>query len=655
MTESGDKVRAYRPDIDGLRALAILLVIAYHYFGLSGGYVGVDVFFVISGYLITGMLLADLDGSRLSLLDFYARRVRRILPPVLLVIIASFLVGWAWLLPYDFRELCDEICAGALYVFNFLLWRQSGYFDVSASMKPLLHLWSLAVEEQFYLAWPVFLLLANRWKRRTDLGIVAILLASFLINLITIQDDQTAAFYSPLSRLWELASGGLLAQFERFRDGARLQAGPDIAKASWPKTYFPIVGLLLILGAAGLYDSGSNFPGYLAAVPVIGAALILGGGAGGWLNQTFLARRPMVFVGKLSYSLYLWHWPVLVFAKILSPDEHFKYLNGACLALSGFLALGTYYCCERPIRQIPVRTGNAWKFLFVGIGSSVTIAAFAFVMSSEILVRTMDSKLIAKEYKLPNNGCVAEGGDKRKTNTAVFAPCEAIRFPGRPVVFLVGDSHAFSLYQGLQPYLDARQINLIEYSVVYCVPLSATGNETACAGDYRYILDRIERDKPDLVILSAHHLHWSRIREAEESPEYEKLVFRHMAEILHSGAQHVLIVGQVPIWRGSLPRILNEKYLRFGQGAPTRMFTGLVPESIQIDDNMRLMSAKLGLPYYSVKDQLCNAQGCLTRVGEDLPEDLIVFDDSHMTTAGARYLVGSGLGTKISSLLAAQK
>jgi peptidoglycan/LPS O-acetylase OafA/YrhL len=651
MTGSGEPARAYRPDIDGLRALAILLVIAYHYFGLPGGYVGVDVFFVISGYLITGILLADLGGSRLSLLDFYARRVRRILPPLMLVIVATFFVGWVWLLPYDFRELCEEICAGTLYVFNFLLWHQSGYFDVSASIKPLLHLWSLAVEEQFYLVWPAFLMLANRWKRRTDLGIVAILVASFLINLMTIQDDQTAAFYSPLSRLWELASGGLLAQFEQLRDAARLQAGRDVEKAAWPVSYFPMVGLLLILAGAVFYDSGSNFPGYLAAVPVVGAVLIVGGGASAWLNETFLALRPLVFVGKLSYSLYLWHWPVLVLAKLIYAGESFKYLNCACLALSGLLAWGTYYCCERPIRQISVSAGNAWKFLCVGVGSSVIIAAFAFVMSSDMLVRTMDSKLIAKDYKLPKNGCIAEGGDKRKTNTAVFAPCEVIRFPGRPVVFLIGDSHAFSLYQGLQPYLDARQINLIEYSVAYCVPLSTMRNGTACAGDYKYILDRIERDKPDLVILSAHHLRWLHVREGEESPEYEKLVFRHMAELLHSGAQRVLVVGQVPIWGDSLPRILNEKYLRFGQGVPTRMFTGLVPESIQIDDSMRSMSAKSGVPYYSVKDQLCNGQGCLTRVGEDLPEDLIVFDDGHMTTAGARFLVGSGLGMKISSLL----
>jgi len=652
MFESGDPKRAYRPDIDGLRALAILLVIGYHYFGLPGGYVGVDVFFVISGYLISGMLLDDLEGSRLSLLDFYARRVRRILPPLLVVILTTFFVGWVWLLPYDFRALSEETCASALYVFNFLLWHQSGYFDASASTKPLLHLWSLAVEEQFYLVWPAFLLLANRWKHRTDLGIVAILLASFLINLVTIQDDHAAAFYSPLSRLWELASGGLLAQSERLRYGAWLRGGREVAKASWPTSYFPIAGLLLILGSAALYNASSNFPGYLAAVPVLGAVLIVAGGTRPWLNRAFFACRPMVYVGKLSYSLYLWHWPVLVVATLLYGDEHFRYLNVACLALSGLLASGTYYYCERPIRQIPVNIGNAWKFLLAGIGSSVTVAAIALLMLSGILIRTTDSKLITEEYKRPKNGCYADGAT-HKTNTAAFVPCEVISFPGRPIVFLVGDSHSWALYQGLRPYLDARQINLVEYSVVYCVPLSVAGNGTACDGDYKYILDRIERDRPDLVILSAYHLLWSHTQ--VEPPGYEKLVSKHMADFLHSSAQHVLVVGQVPIWSGSLPRILNQEYLRFGQGAPTRMFTGLVPESIQIDDTMRSTNAEFGVPYYSLKDQLCNAQGCLTRVGEKLPEDLIVYDDGHLTTAGARYLVGSGLGQRIDSLLAAQK
>lgn len=655
MPDVVDPIRAYRPDIDGLRALAILLVIGYHYFGLPGGYVGVDVFFVISGYLITAILLADLGESRLSLLDFYARRVRRILPPLLVVIIAVFVVGWLWLMPYDFRALSEEIWASALYVFNILLWHQSGYFDAVADTKPLLHLWSLAVEEQFYLLWPAFLLLANKWKRRTDLAIVAILLISFLVNLITIQDDQAAAFYSPLSRLWELASGGLLAQFEPIFNRAPLQVGRDVTNAPRSKSFIPIAGLLLILSAAVLYNRGSNFPGYLASVPVLGAMLIIAGGAGSWLNRAFLAFRPMVYIGKLSYSLYLWHWPVLVLATLLYPDQQFKYLKGACLALSGMLAWGTYYCCERPIRKIPVDAGNAWKFLLIGIGSSGTVAALAILVSSGMLVRTTDSKFIAKEHRPAKYGCFANGRIGYKPDMAVFASCEVIRFPGRPVVFLVGDSHAYALYQGLRPYLDARRINLVEYSVVYCMPLS-TGNTTpVCGGYYRYILDKIERDKPDLVILSAHHLIWSRTVLAGESTQYDELVSQQMAEFSHAGVPHALIVGQVPIWNRTLPRILNEEYLRFGQVAPTRMFTGLEHESIQLDDSMKLTSAKLGIPYYSLKDVLCNAQGCMTRVGDDLPEELIVYDESHLTAVGAGYLVGSGLGQRIDSLLTWRK
>jgi hypothetical protein len=195
---------------------------------------------------------------------------------------------------------------------------------------------------------------------------------------------------------------------------------------------------------------------------------------------------------------------------------------------------------------------------------------------------------------------------------------------------------------------------LIEYTVVYCLPLSVSGDGTACAGGYRYILDRIERDKPDLVILSAHHLLWSRIQVIEPTA-YEKLVAAHMAELLHLGARNVLIVGQVPIWNVSLPRILNQHYLRYGQGAPIRMFTGLEPDSLQIDDTMRSMSAEFGVPYYSLKNLLCSTQGCMTRVGEELPEDLIVFDDGHLTTAGAHYVLGSGLGERIDSLLAGRK
>jgi peptidoglycan/LPS O-acetylase OafA/YrhL len=631
------------------------LVIGYHYFGLPGGYIGVDVFFVISGYLITGLLLADLDQSRLSLPEFYARRVRRILPPLLLVVIASFVAGWAFLLPHDFFVLSEEAWAGALYVFNFLLWRQAGYFDASAMTKPLLHLWSLAVEEQFYLFWPAFLLLANKFKRRTDLGILAVLLVSFIINLATIGDDRVAAFYSPLSRLWELGSGGLLAQFELIRHKSRLQPGRDAAGTSWPQICLPLAGLFLIFGAAASYDNRSSFPGYLAVVPVLGAVLIVAAGSGAWLNRTFLSFRPVVYVGKLSYSLYLWHWPILVLASLVQTGRHFRYLTGACLVLSCVLSALTYYFCERPIRRIPVNAGTARNFLIAGVCSSIFVAALTFLTSSGMLARPADSMLITKEYKRPDSGCYFKGGGVQEANTKIFAPCEIIRFPGRPVVALVGDSHAYALYWGLRPYLDARQINLIEYSVTGCMPLAVRSQGPVCKDTNKYILEKLGQDKTDLVIFSAYHLFWSSSTMPELTNGYRIFVAQRMAELRMAGVRQVLIVGQVPIWEGTLPRILNEQYLRLGQVAPTRMFTGLVPESIQIDDGMRSASAEFGVPYYSLKEHLCDDQGCLTRIGDDLPDELIVFDDGHLTASGATYLLRTGLGQRIDSLLAEQK
>lgn len=652
MPESIDSARGYRPDIDGLRAVAIVLVIAYHYFGLTGGYIGVDVFFVISGYLITGILLSDLRGRRLSLRDFYARRFRRILPPLLAVLGTTLFVGWVCLRPFDLRELSQEARASAVYLANFLFWQESGYFDVAATTKPLLHLWSLGVEEQFYLLWPALLLLANWCRRRTDLGIVAILVASFLANLVLIQNDPAGAFYSPLSRLWELAAGGLLVELEWRCHGPIIEVRRLIIKPEALRTLLSSVGLLLILGAAILYSNELSFPGYFALIPVVGSALVVAAGTESWLNRSILACGPMTRIGKCSYSLYLWHWPVLVLAGLVLGDLHIKYLREACLATSVLLAWGTYCWLEAPIRRIPVRKGNAWRFLTVGIGASAAFASVGFLILSGTLARAADARLITKHYFMPEIGCTFTGPAPRP-NTAVFAPCERIRYPGHPTVVLAGDSHAKALYPNLKAYLDARQVNLIEYTATGCGPFLLHGAKvhSSCAATYEYILTQISERRPNLIVLFAHYLRY----EDALSAGYGQFIVQRMAQLQHTGSVNVLVVGQMPIWTERLPFILNDRYLRFGQPAPTRMFTGLQPESLSIDDRMQTASKELSLPYYSLKDQLCNVQGCLTRVGDSLPENLIVFDDGHMTASGARYLLSTGLGQRIDSLLAGQK
>jgi peptidoglycan/LPS O-acetylase OafA/YrhL len=628
--------REYRPDVDGLRAIAILLVVGYHYFGLAGGYIGVDVFFVISGYLITGLLLEQLDRGGLRLTQFYARRARRILPPLSVVLIASFLVGWLFLLPYDLRVLARETLASALYVINFLLWHEAGYFDVTAMSKPLLHLWSLAVEEQFYLLWPALLLLGHWCRRRTQLVIVAVLIASFLINIVTVQSDPPAAFYSPLSRIWELAAGGLLAQLQMTR-ASPLVRGPRGG---------PLLGLALILGAAGLYRDSAHFPGLRALAPVLGAGLILAGGPEAALNRRILACRPMVYLGRVSYSLYLWHWVVLVLAGLIFWQQHGWPFRGACLLISCALTVASFHLWEQPIRAIAVNRDNTWKFLSLAVGSAGGIAAVAFLVLSGTFARASDVKLISRAYQGADQSCLFAGLDAVAARTVAFAPCEAVPFARRPIVMIVGDSHADALYGGLRPYLEARRINLIEYAVSGCEPLTTLGATPACTATYEYVFSQIRRRAPDLVILFAHHLTWT-----QQFPSYPDHVAGNLAALLQGGAQHVLLVGQMPIWEAPLPAILNREYLRLGQEAPPRMFTGLVRDSTALDTVMSHASAAQGVPYYSLQEKLCDPRGCQTKVGNDLPNDLIVYDAGHLTTAGARYLLQTGLGPKIESFL----
>jgi hypothetical protein len=274
----------------------------------------------------------------------------------------------------------------------------------------------------------------------------------------------------------------------------------------------------------------------------------------------------------------------------------------------------------------------------------------SFLLASGTLARASDSRLITKTYQWPKVGCTFVG-PAPKPNTEIFAPCESIRFPNRPTVVLVGDSHAKALYPGLKAYLDAQQINLIEYTTLGCGPFWVHGAHPSCAATYEYVTRKIENLQPNLVILDAYYLWYT----YSLSPAYENFIVERMAQLQHAGPRSLLMIGQMPIWANTLPWVLNQEYLRLGQAAPTRMFTGLLPESLKIDQTMRSMSEKLGVPYYSLKDELCDSQGCVTRVGNRMPDDLIVFDDGHLTASGARYVMAYGLGQKVDSILAARK
>lgn len=338
--ETSTHALAYRPEIDGIRAIAVVAVMLFHakISGFRGGFVGVDIFFVISGYLISGIIIRGIERGNFSFRDFYTRRINRIFPALIAVLISTLALGWYLLFPHEFVSLGKHVAASAAFLSNLALFKEIGYFDVSGESKPLLHLWSLAIEEQFYLVWPLFLVLIWKTGRRAvwvvlGLGVVSFFFASGMAVTIHAQSN----FYFPFSRLWELNAGFALFYFE--------QSNADVEPTAWT----PWLGITLIVASIFFFDGSMPWPSALTAIPVIGTILVLCGGRGHSLNR-FLSNRVAVGIGLISYPLYLWHWPLLAFGRLVAtPDTNSAFAIGA-IAVASVLAVLTYLFIEWPFR-----------------------------------------------------------------------------------------------------------------------------------------------------------------------------------------------------------------------------------------------------------------------------------------------------------------
>lgn len=356
----------YRPDIDGLRAVAVLSVVAFHAFPslIKGGFIGVDIFFVISGFLISTIIFENLEKNTFSFSEFYSRRVKRIFPALIFVFIASYSFGWFALLADEYRQLGKHIAAGAGFVSNFVLWSESGYFDISTESKPLLHLWSLGIEEQFYIVWPFVLWFA--WKRKFNLLTISVVAAilSFALNIKGIKHDPVATFYSPQTRFWELLSGSVLSwcvlyKREEFA-GLKIKINNAISKILNNKNSIAvdniIINCMALLGgfllAYGFWriSKAVSFPGKWALIPVVAAVLIIAAGPNAWLNKKLLSNKFAVWIGLISFPLYLWHWPLLSFARIIEGGTPSVYIRVVAVALAVVFAWLSYRFIERPIR-----------------------------------------------------------------------------------------------------------------------------------------------------------------------------------------------------------------------------------------------------------------------------------------------------------------
>ncbi len=355
LTPSDVSAIAYRPDIDGLRATAILPVVLYHAFPslMPGGFAGVDIFFVIYGFLISGIIFKSLLNEKFSYAEFYGRRIRPIFTALAVVLAVVLIAGWFSALPIDYQQRGKHAAAGAGFVSNFAFWRESGYFD-APEMKPLLHLWSLGIEEQYYIGWPLLLALLWRRARRPLFSVMAgIAVLSFVVNVWEVRRAPTTAFYFPFTRSWELLCGSLLAYVSLFGGGivvhsGRRQPGERISNV------LSMAGAAFITSAFVLLNEGRAFPGWWAVLPTAGATLLIAAGPHAWINRTILSHPSMVLVGAISYPLYLWHWPLLSFHNLLGLEwstEQLRLLKLALMTASFVAAYLTYRWVEMPIRR----------------------------------------------------------------------------------------------------------------------------------------------------------------------------------------------------------------------------------------------------------------------------------------------------------------
>jgi peptidoglycan/LPS O-acetylase OafA/YrhL len=472
----------------------VIAVVLYHCWPLwfTGGFVGVDIFFVISGYLITTILLKQLEAGKFSLLDFYSRRVRRIFPALLIVMAATLGFAWIILLHGEFQQVGKHILAGGGFVSNLVLWFESGYFDSSASTKPLLHLWSLGVEEQFYIAWPLILWLVFT-RRLKFLAITAIIfIASMAVNLGTIHSNPTAAFYSPLSRFWELMSGGVAAYLQLHRP-------------TWSQVQqraAAIVGALLMIAAFALIKPQDLFPGWWALLPVSATFLLIMAGPATPINRHVLGNKLASGIGLISYPLYLWHWPLLSFAFIIYGEKPSYQIKSALMVGAVILAYLTYRAIETPLRKVRNNTrlvGGlvtgmvAMAMLGLGVNSGLLRERIDVHGSDVYLGALNDFDFPGQTFQpMRYNGVVFQKLTGKAPGTTVFIGDSLVQQYGPVMEQLMarhGDTHnsvVFATGGGCAPIIHTIRLPLIRFPL--CPKTMETAFDLASQPDVHTVL-----------------------------------------------------------------------------------------------------------------------------------------------------------------------
>ena len=508
----------YRPDIDGLRALGVVPLLAYHAFPefMPGGFISVDIFFVISGFLISTILFHGIQNDSFKFLDFYARRIRRIFPALLIVFIFCISFGWVFLLPDEYRQLGKHICGGSVFLSNFFLWHEIGYFDIDADTKPLLHLWSLGIEEQFYILWPLLLYVA--FKRNLNFFSITLgfTLCSFVLNIDWAYANKAAAFFSPLARFWELLSGGLLAWLllknvkiiPILKQEIIMERGVlfnfQIIFYRHLTSIISLVGACMILSGLYLINRTSNFPGYWALLPVCGSMLLIGAGHEACVNKYILSSRIFIWFGLISYPLYLWQWPLLSFLRIIEGET--PGINSRILVALGSILLAwiTYKYIETPIRKS--KQTRKITILLTLLMFLMGLAGYAIYINNGFPMRFKQYNHILSQFGWGNSQKDSLCTSKYLRKNQDFEFCRLAK-NSEPTIVLFGDSFAFQLYSGLSNEVKNTPDNVLSINQGACVSFlgySPREDYALCESSARLALDIIISNKNvETVILSA--------------------------------------------------------------------------------------------------------------------------------------------------------
>lgn len=646
-------MKFYRPDIDGLRAFAVIGVLLFHYFPkkFPGGFIGVDVFFVISGFLITSIILSELNENKFDLYNFFLKRVRRIFPSLAFTLTITLFIGYYFLLPKDFGNLKNQVIAGALFFYNILAMGQGGYFDGLSDHQPLLHLWSLGLEEQFYFLLPILLIFSFR-KNKIKQNILIVFFISIFTSFLMSYTNSKMAYYFPLSRFWQLFSGSLLAVYIN---------QVDLIKMNNQIRLLISLSFFSLLIGYKLIDYSFVYPGFVALLPTIATLILIAFYRDSFIHQKILENKIFIRLGLISFPVYLVHWLLISWSEyyfnIFGVPNFFEYFTerqirygksylsiASCLMVSFFL----YRFIESPIKNLKLKS-NIIKFLMLYVLIIIPLLSFFLYSKKEADYTSNGSYAFMKKYDFAdkNNEYMKSTISNYRKDCSYLDLNNQVRDDisescygdiNKKVIMLWGDSYAEHLRYGLDELLKENQFKnkytITQITSSSCPPSLSKmdGNlsaHSACNKSRKKALSIIQNNKPKILVIAQ--------AEAHLNGDLKHL----LNHLTGSGVEKIIVVGLVPKWREDLYKTI----VRFYWPNIPAILSSHINESIFVENHKisRMVDEMYSKNMYFISplDIFCVGKKCLTIVPNT--DELTTFDSGHLTNSASRFFISSSI------------